>query len=303
MPDLLKNLSTISIVLSLLMVFVLVQQLKAGMFYPGLGGSTYQKASYIISQLIVLNFLASSIFGFNRNTILRFLVFVINVILFVGIIYNGGRGAAVAIILVLLGLFYYEVTEFIRSIKALRVKKLHLLVVGFSGVCIGATGITIGPEVIMGFAKGADRIFEIVTLLGSNQGFEGSALSHRDVIYATTLEAIYLSPGVGYGPLWSSRLVVPAHNIFLYFFLQYGVLFGSILVFSVIFLFFKGFQDKKLRIFYFFLAPTFTYLMFSGNYLLNFEFWMFLVIALSAIRFTPFHAKKTHIATSFRRLG
>ena len=54
-PDLLKNLSSISIVLSLLMVFVFAQQLKAGMFYPGLGGSTYQKASYIIAQLIVLN--------------------------------------------------------------------------------------------------------------------------------------------------------------------------------------------------------------------------------------------------------
>lgn len=289
-PDLLKNLSSISIVLSLLMVFVLAQQLKAGMFYPGLGGSTYQKTSYIIAQLIVLNFLASPIFGLNRNTILRFFVFVINVILFVGIIYNGGRGAALAIILVFSVLFYYQVTEFIRSIKVLSVKKLHFLVVGFSGLCIGATGIAIDPEVIMGVLRGAGRIFEIVTLLGSNQGFEGSALSHRDVIYATTLEAISLSPGVGYGPLWSSRLVVPAHNIFLYFFLQYGVLLGSILVFSVIFLFLRGFQDKKLRIFYFVLAPTFTYLMFSGNYLLNFEFWMFLVIALSTIRFRPFHA-------------
>ena len=290
LPYLLKNLSSISIVLSLLMIFVLVQQLKVGMFYPGLGGATYQKTSYIIAQLIVLNFLTSSIFSIKRDTMLKFFIFFINAILFFGIIYNGGRGAALAIILFIFILFYYEVIKFIKNIMILQVKKLHFLVIGFSGLCVAAISIVIGPELIIGVVKGAERIFEIVTMLGSNKGFDGSALSHRNVIYMTSFEAISQSPVIGYGPLWSSRLIVPAHNIFIYLFLQYGILLGSILVISLIFLFYIGFQHKNLRIFYYILSPTFIYLLFSGNYLLNFEFWMFLVIVLSTFRFRPFHA-------------
>ena len=61
-PSILKSLSAISIVISLLYIVILIQQIKAGLFYPGIGGATYQKASYIIAQLVVLNFLVYFVF-------------------------------------------------------------------------------------------------------------------------------------------------------------------------------------------------------------------------------------------------
>ena len=151
----------------------------------------------------------------------------------------------------------------------------------------------LAPRKFPHFAPGqysVTRIFEIVTSMASNSQFAGSALSDRDIIYASGLEAISLQPVIGYGPFWSARLVIPAHNIFLGLLMQYGVVLGSVLISSITFLFYNGFRDHNLRIFYIILTPSFTYLMFSGNYLMNFEFWIFLTIVLSTVRFRAYHA-------------
>jgi hypothetical protein len=145
-------------------------------------------------------------------------------------------------------------------------------------------------EIITLITKGAVRIFEIATMVFSNSGFDGSAVSGRDVIYARALEEITVQPLTGYGPFWSYREVVPAHNIFLIILLQYGAVIGSALIVSVLFLFFRGLRRDNLRAFYVILAPSFVYLLFSGNYLLSFEFWIFLTVALSTVDFKGYHA-------------
>ena len=288
-PSLLQSLSVISIVLSIFYVFILIQQITGGLLYPGIGGVTYQKASYMLAQLIILNFMTHFFFDFNNTTITKFVIFVINVLLFLGIFYNGGRGAALVILILILLVTYNSIKKIARNALALKFEKFHLLVMLAIFLSITFFSV-IDLEIITLITKGAVRIFEIATMVFSNSEFDGSAVSGRDVIYARALEEISLQPFTGYGPFWSYREVVPAHNIFLIILLQYGVVIGSALIVSVLFLFFRGLRRDNLRNFYVILAPSFVYLLFSGNYLLSFEFWIFLTVALSTFDFKGFHA-------------
>jgi hypothetical protein len=287
-PSLLKSLSVISIVVSIFYFFILIQQITGGLLYPGIGGATYQKASYILAQLVILNFMTHFFFDFNNTTISKFVILVINVILVLGIFYNGGRGAALVILIMILLVSYSAIKKVARNALALKLEKFHLLVLVtvFSSITIFSI---IDSEIITLISKGAGRIFEIVTMVFSNSEFDGSAVSGRDAIYVRALEAIFLQPFTGYGPFWSSREVVPAHNIFLIILLQYGAVIGSALIVSVLFVFFRGLRRDNLRTFYVILAPSFTYLLFSGNYLLSFEFWIFLTLALSTFNFKRSH--------------
>ena len=280
----LKNLSLISILISIFYIAVLFQQATEGILFPGIGGATYQKASYMLVQLIILNFMATYFFNLESNASPKFLIFFINVILFLGVLYNGGRGAALLILLSILLLTNAAIRKVIRNAFALRLEKFHFLVFLGAGVSFSAIGYFITPEIIALLTRGSGRIFEAVTIFSSSN-IDGDVVSGRDVVYQTALNAIVSQPCFGYGPLWSARLIVPAHNIFLDLLLQFGVLLGTIFIVGVVFLFINVLAQKKHSIFYSILAPAFTFLLFSGNYLLSFEFWIFITIAFSTINY------------------
>lgn len=278
---LLKNMSVISILLSILYIFVFINQISAQLFYPGVGGATYQKASYMLALLIILNFLAFYYLDLIQKSTTKFFIFLINIILIFGMIYNGGRGAVLAILILSLYLFRHELIIFFKNIRRLKIDKLHLLVLGFLISFGSLASIFISPDIINSLTKGLVRIFEILIVFASNNEFDGSSVGGRNLIYSRAINGILAEPITGYGPLWAAKEVVPAHNIFLGILLQYGMIIGSFLIAIMLSLFIRGFQYKDLHIFYLIFTPTIVNLLFSGNYLLSFEFWVFLTLLLS----------------------
>ena len=137
----------------------------------------------MLVQLIILNFMATYFFNLESNASPKFLIFFINVILFLGVLYNGGRGAALLILLSILLLTNAAIRKVIRNAFALRLEKFHF---GFSWgrSIISAIGYFITPEIIALLTRGSGRIFEAVTIFSSSN-IDGDVVSGRDVVYQT----------------------------------------------------------------------------------------------------------------------
>ena len=115
----------------------------------------------------------------------------------------------------------------------------------------------------------------------------------RERIYDVTLEAINANPLWGYG-LFGDRVVAQAtgsnyaHNFFLEVWCQYGLIFGTIILLTIVALCFRALKISwKQDIFYFILmliCMIFTKLMFSGSYAVEPYFFFTLGLCVHTIR-------------------
>ena len=274
----LRYLIGISLLLSTLYVVILISQLRLGMLYPGIGGATYQRASYILAQLFALNtfylFFKSSLGGWKI-----FCVTALCGVLFFGVLYNGGRGAFLAIFtLCLYYVFRMRLTSHIRSFLSLRITKTLAGSSGLLILLVFFVGNSVQEQDLELLLRGTDRIFEVVIQFVNTGTFDTSAVSARDVVYSIVWDGISRQPIFGYGPLWDSRLVIPPHNIFLSFILQYGIFIGGLLSVSLVLTVIYCWRNEGCKKIILLLLPSLIYLLFSGSYLQSFEVWLLITI-------------------------
>ncbi len=111
----------------------------------------------------------------------------------------------------------------------------------------------------------------------------------RTQIYYTALESLMNKPLFGWG-LMGDRIAVGRmdyiHNFFLEILVSFGVILGSLLITSFVFvLVLSLIQQKRLSydILIIWLSIGFTHLMVSGSYLIDFRFWIFFGILIKSL--------------------
>ncbi len=118
---------------------------------------------------------------------------------------------------------------------------------------------------------------------------DGIYLSGRDIIYEKVLQQIRLNPILGVG-LAGDRVYVGgtySHNIFLEILSGFGVIIGSFILISIIIisikaLFLRDIEDSNLMLIWFCIG--FIPLLVSSSYLIDFQFWIYMGLAVRAIK-------------------
>ena len=104
-------------------------------------------------------------------------------------------------------------------------------------------------------------------------------LSGRDRIYQNVIEEIVNNPLLGIG-LGGDRQVVGGgyvHNLFLELLANFGIIFGMIIIITLVFFILKVFliKDKeKYNMFIIWISLGFVHLMVSSSYLTDLKFWI-----------------------------
>ncbi|MBU3220656.1 O-antigen ligase family protein [Clostridium algidicarnis] len=117
---------------------------------------------------------------------------------------------------------------------------------------------------------------------------KGLYLSGRETLYSTILDQIKQNPLLGIG-IGGDRLYVGSyvHNIFLELLSHFGIIFGSIII---VFLFYLCYRMIKLKskndsnFMLMWISMGIIPLLVSGSYLIEFNFWIFLGLALKALK-------------------
>lgn len=120
----------------------------------------------------------------------------------------------------------------------------------------------------------------------------GIYLSGREEIYAKIMEQIMLNPFFGIG-IAGDRVYLNglySHNIFLEIILEFGLIFGTVIILLLGFLIVKSLFSKNKKaanhVLVWF-SVGFVPLIVSSSYLTYFEFWIFLGVALKSLGFPP----------------
>jgi len=88
-----------TVLLSLLFLTVVYFQLKEGMIYPGIGGATYQRASYIAIGFTIYLYSYCWYFPGTLSKLKFYLYVMVASAMIIVTIYNGGRGALAVLLL------------------------------------------------------------------------------------------------------------------------------------------------------------------------------------------------------------
>lgn len=241
------------------------------------GGSAYQDMAYITAYAFGLN-LCMILFGnkFDRFSIFRNEVYtkvcyVILVIQLLACILSGGRGGLIVIIVSSVLMLYFS--RRIKKVAAFLV--LFLALAYMLTIFYGDSGLAAQLE------RGLNRIFSYISEDGINLG----KASGRDISYSNAIDHIQAHHFCGGGLLKSDYDVGGyPHNMFLEMLMQGGILY--LVVWLVVFVK-ESMKIKWLASFKseYLLIPTLCfsmlYLMFSGTYLYNGEFWFCLVYAFA----------------------
>lgn len=126
---------------------------------------------------------------------------------------------------------------------------------------------------------------------------DGINLSGRDIIYKEVLEQIRLNPILGIG-LAGDRVYTGgtySHNIFLEILSGFGVIVGSFILFVIVIisikvLFSKDVEGSNLLLIWF--CMGFVPLLVSGSYLTDFQFWIYLGLAVRFLKETKVSEEK-----------
>jgi O-antigen ligase len=258
------------------LVVAIVLPYNTGLISRGIGGGSYQAASYYAAMCFGMLGVAT----FRLEKDLRYKWFrgrislVVNVLLmtalFIAAIINGGRGAFILIILYS-GLVFFWIAN---KHGLTRRSVIRYIAVAMSLAII----LPLAMHKILSdplLAPGFDRA---TAFIGSPDGGlidmeRGS--SGRDIVYDIALKGIDDSPWIGYGAFGHWEKVIMPHNIFLDLSLQFGVLIALLLTISISVILWRKFKpltSEKVWLLVLFLAVA-VILSFSGGYLRSAIFW------------------------------
>ena len=238
----------------------------------GIGGGTSQALSYYSAFAFSIN-LFFLLFGKGIN---RFSIFQTQKFFFVGLtllpvqviscFIGGGRGAAV---LMIASLFLF--VFFIYKKKKMRI--FNYLTIGLLSVIVGLFSLPSKYSNLL--SNGYERAFSYINEEGE---LDVTETSNRDIIYKKAMDAICVSPLIGYGLFaYTDVLGCYPHNMLLDVLMQGGVLYG-IFFFFVVFLliawlYMSSFLNSNVMPLWLFFLYSFVDLSFSGSYMRNPLFW------------------------------
>ena len=268
-----KLMEIMMVIMSIATTRVLMQVFIQDSRRVGIGGATYQTASYIAAFVFGLN-LYFLLFGkyherypFFETRLYRFLSIGLLFIQAIATFSSSGRGAAVLIVV-------YVIFFLIRFKRKFLIKKIFKNFLFIPGAIVISYLVFYFLRDIPIFINSFERAFAFISTEGIN--WEGT--SGRDVIYQETINIIMNSPMIGYGifGMWNVARHSP-HNLFLEVVMQGGIIYLSIVIailnFAIIKLFKMIKREKEMKIIVVLALYPATMLMFSGSYMIHLLFW------------------------------
>jgi O-antigen ligase len=258
------------------LVVAIVLPYNNGLISRGIGGGSYQAASYYAAMCFGMLGVAT----FRLEKDLRYKWFrgriglVINVLmmtsLFIATVINGGRGAFILLVLYS-GLVFFWIANKQRLTRRSVIRYIAVAMSVPLIILLAMHKILNDPELASGFNRATAYI-------GSPDGGiidieRGS--SGRDTVYDIALKGIDDSPWIGYGAFGHWEKVIMPHNIFLDLSLQFGIpvaLILTILISLILWRKLKPLTSEKVWNLVLFTSVV-VMLMFSGGYLKSAIFW------------------------------
>ncbi|MBO4807259.1 MAG: O-antigen ligase family protein [Paludibacteraceae bacterium] len=268
-PQFVKCFDILMLIISLGLVMNFHRYLSGNV---GIGGGTSQALSYYSAFAFSIN-LFFLLFG---KEISRFSIFQTQKFSFVALsllpiqviscFIGGGRGAVVLMIvsLLLFLLFIY---------KKRKMKIFNYLTMGLFSVIIGLFSLPSKYNNLM--SDGYERAFSYINEEGE---LDVTETSNRDIIYKKAMDAICVSPLIGYGLFaYTDVLGCYPHNMVLEVLMQGGVLYGIFFFFVffllIVWLYRTSFLNSNVMPLWLFFLYSFVDLSFSGSYMRNPLFW------------------------------
>jgi len=270
LSDLVIFLVAVALVVSIMLPY------NSGLKSIGIGGASYQAASYF--SAMCFGMLGVATFRLEKN--LRYKWFrgrtglIVNILLmialFITTIINGGRGAFILVI-VYSGILFFWIANKHGLTRQGMIRYAAVAISLPIIISFAMYKIMHDPLLASGFERATSYIgnpnFGLIDMARGSSG--------REVVYSVVLKGISDSPWIGYGPFAVSDKVILPHNLFLDLSLQFGVPIALILVISILVIFFKKLKPlttEKVWLLVLFLYPI-VYLLFSGRYLEDGAFW------------------------------
>lgn len=248
-----------------------------GIQNTGLGGATYQTASYTsaLSFGILLYFYwfgSNHIrFNFTKLGIYKWILLILALMNSLCVFISGGRGGFVLLTLYIM----------IFIINIIKIKRFSTLLNMIFIIVISCVLIYSMSENII-FRAGFERV---ISFIDFEHGINWEGTSERDRVYSDALFIINEKPILGHG-IFSYWLVTDyPHNIFLEVLLGGGIVYFVLVTCALIFTFFKLIRmikyDPNNRIWLIIFLYPITMLMFSGTYLSSQEFWFIIILLIT----------------------
>jgi len=259
------------------LVVAIVLPYNSGLLSRGIGGASYQSASYYAAMCFGMLGVAS----FHLEKDLRYKWFrgqiglVVNVLLmialFIACIINGGRGAFVLIVLYSGLIFFWIANKHgltKRGVIRYTVLAISLPII----ISFAMQKILDDPMLAQGFNRATAFISRSSAggLIDMEKGSSG-----RDIVYDIAVQAIADSPWIGYGAFGHWEKVIQPHNLFLDLSLQFGLPIAVLLFISLSLILWrklKPLTTEKVWLSVLFLSVT-VMLLFSGGYFQSAIFW------------------------------
>lgn len=284
----------VAIVMAIGLLVAIVQPFLAGFRIRGIGGATYQAASYYSAMCFGL--LGIATFRLEREYRYRvcrtWIVNGVNVTLMIGLavatVLNGGRGAFILLAFYILLVTYWIATKNGMTPRGL-LRFSAVLIFLPIGLGLALHEILQNPILVKGFNRAT-------AFIGSDDGalidLEGGS-SGRHHVYTVALQSSAESPWIGYGGFGHWEKVIQPHNLFLDLALQFGVPIALLLIFTVgalILTRLKRMNTEKVWLLTLSFYPLIN-LMFSSGYLRSVLFW-FILAGIFFVGASTVHVKK-----------
>lgn len=249
---------------------------QSGERFGSLAGASYQALSYYsaisFGLLLYFNYLCPSNYRFfvlkSRMFFLISHLFII--VSAAGVMLGGGRGA---FLLMLVYILFTVAVMVVRSgTFSAMIKTLSKLFLLFVTAVVFV--IFLGDHDLV--TNGLMRFAQILNNEGGLDLARGG--SGRDVVYSTAILGMLERPFFGYGPFYVHEMVIHPHNIVIEMLLQFGMVFGGLLVCVLLLTYLRSlicvFYEKYLFVLLVGIYPAVN-LMFSSSYMHSSSFWFY----------------------------
>lgn len=273
-----KNLELIMFIFTVALIKSIIFPILLGKGSYGVGGSTYQTASYMAIfsygiNLYLIFFGDNHIrFKFTRSKFYKVISLLLLIFQLISFFIAGGRGALILFVVYTL----YIICSVLHSRKPEKIKML----ISYSFV-LSILIIIIIPFLVKNemFISGINRIFEFIS---PNGGINWKGTSGRDDIYIYTINMIMSKPIFGYGLFGYAPYMTYPHNIFLEVLIEGGVIYFVLCMMIIVYMILKlkalVKNDEKYRILIIIFLYPMVMLMFSGSYMRLSEIWFIITI-------------------------
>lgn len=237
-----------------------------------LGGANYQTISYMAAYAYSINLFSLLFrdkyprFKLLQSKLYNAISFLFLFFQIICVFISGGRGGFVVVFLGSVILLYKKFKGHIIWRKVILVTIAIVL------------SIILFPKILPLELKntiqiGSGRLFSYI----SSKGIDMSETSGRDIVYSTVIKSIIEQPIIGHGIFNVNASEHAAHNIFLEFLLQGGMVYFLFWIIILVLLYHKYNRTLKVDNINLLLIPIAIYpfieLLFSGSYMTTSLFW------------------------------